>query len=44
LLTALCYQIPGGDGGGGDDRVGPRNFGIIQTYDAADSPRRLHRI
>jgi len=27
-----------------DDRDGPRNVGLIQTPDPADSPRRLHRI
>jgi hypothetical protein len=34
----LTYQIPDDD-----DRDGPRNVGFIQTHDAADSPRRLHR-
>jgi len=33
------FLIPDDD----DDRDGPRNVGSIQTPDAADSPRRLHR-
>jgi hypothetical protein len=36
------YQIPNDDDY--DDRDGPRNVGFIQTSDAADSLRRLHRI
>jgi len=43
----MTHQIPNDeddDDDDDDDRDGPRNIGSLQTPDAADSPRRLHRI
>jgi hypothetical protein len=36
--------IPDDDDDDDDDRDGLRNVGSIETPDAADSPRRFHRI
>jgi hypothetical protein len=47
VLRAISVLIPDGDDDDDDDdddRDDPRNVDFIQTPDAADSPRRSHRI